>query len=95
MIQSLNSTSSINVFSQIFGEFGIPEILTTDNVMNFMSDEFAQFTKDFQFKHITSSSNYPEGNAHAERSIRTIKVVLEKCYEEICALLCWTTDAHQ
>ena len=82
VIQSLNSTRSINVFNQIFREFGLPDILMTDNVTNLMSAEFAQYMEKFQFKHITSSPNYPKANEHAERSVRTIKVILEKCIED-------------
>ena len=82
VIQSLNSISSINVFSQIFREFGILDILITDKVMNFMLAEFAQFMVEFQFQYITSSPNYPKGNAHAERSVGSIKVILEKCTED-------------
>ena len=43
--------------------------LVTDNALCFTSEEFAEFTQDWNFTHITSSPRYPKGNTHAEKAV--------------------------
>ena len=48
-------------------------MLVTDN-----GHEFAQFARDYDFKHTTSSPRYPCSNGEAEWTVRTVKSLLEK-----------------
>ena len=56
-----------------FAIFGMPQILISDNGPEYKSEKFIQFAKDFDFKHITTSLNYPEANRLVERNIQAIK----------------------
>lgn len=42
------------------------------------SHEFAQFAKDFDFTHVTSSPGYPRSSGEAESAVKTIKSFLVK-----------------
>ena len=53
--------------------FGLPQILVTDNGSQFTSSEFSQFTKNNGIKHITSSPYHPATNGLAERTVQTFK----------------------
>ena len=63
---SVSMSSVITAFKTIFSDTGIPLTLVTDNALCFTSEEFSDFAKSWNFNHITSSSRYPKGNAHAE-----------------------------
>ena len=67
-ISSLTSTTSKAVIQRmktIFGRHGIPECLVSDNGPQFSSQEFHQFSKEYNFEHKTSSPNYPQANGEA------------------------------
>ena len=42
--------------------FGIPEILVTDNGLQFSSNEFQVFVNSWSFNHVTTSPRYPQSN---------------------------------
>ncbi|XP_059061669.1 uncharacterized protein K02A2.6-like [Achroia grisella] len=80
-IPNLFSSSVIHVMKDIFSRFGIPEKLVTDNGTQFTSQEFCNFSKSWEFNHVTSSPLYPRSNGLAERNVRTIKTLLLKSHE--------------
>ena len=45
--------------------FGIPEILVTDNGLQFSSNEFQVFANSWSFNHVTTSPRYPQSNCKA------------------------------
>ena len=47
------------------------------------------FAKSYGFEHITSSPRYPQGNALAERTVKTIKALLKKSTDPYLALLAY------
>lgn len=51
----------------------------TDNARTFTSKEFEEFTRTWDFSHVTSSPNYPQSNGLAERAVCSAKHLLEKC----------------
>jgi len=71
------SSTTTQVVSQTleetFARHGIPEQLVSDNVRQFTSDEFHEFMKVFNIKHVTSSPYHARSNGEAERFIRTFK----------------------
>ena len=89
-VSRLRDTTSKGVICYlkgIFGRWGIPEILISDNGPQFKSQEFSDFAKTYEFKHVTSSPMYPQSNGLAERSVQTVKRLLRKSDDPNLALL--------
>ena len=63
------SKTVINHNKPQFARYGIPETIVSDNGPEFSSHEFADFAKQYGFKHITSSPRYPQSNGLAERAV--------------------------
>ena len=59
----------------MFEERGVPEILYTDDNMQFTNKGFANF---YSFPHKTSSPHYPKSNGFAERMVGVCKNILLK-----------------
>lgn len=87
MSKDVNSSQTILQLKRIFSRQGIPDILFTDNGPQFDSREFANFSTEWQFQHITSSPRYPQSNGEVERAVQTMKMVLNKSSDEYLALL--------
>jgi hypothetical protein len=72
------SSTIVRILKQIFGEFGIPEKMISDNGPHFVSEAFRCFTDAWGIEHITTSPRRPQGNGFIERQVRTIKGLLKK-----------------
>lgn len=62
----------------------------------FISDNGPQyssslFSQEYRFNHITSSPRYPKSNGEAERAVKTIKAMLDKCTDPYLRLLAYRT----
>ena len=85
-MNSTTSTCTIAALKNIFARHGIPEIVRSDNGPQYSSHEFSDFAKSYQFQHITSSPLFPQSNGQMERSVQTVKELLNKS-EDICQAL--------
>lgn len=84
-ITKLTTTTSASTIKHIkphFARHGIPEEVISDNGPQFSSAEFANFAKQYEFKHTTSSPTYPQSNGLAERTVETAKNILKKARED-------------
>ena len=81
-LTDLRSTSVIHKLKRSFSTHGIPIELQTNNGTQYVSEQFREFTNDWDIKHVTSSPRYPQSNGLAERAVRSAKELLEKCYRD-------------
>ena len=65
-----NSAKIITVLKELFAEHGIPEEIQLDNGPQFASHLFAEFTKDWNIKHSTSSPMNPRSNGQADSAVK-------------------------
>ena len=92
-LQKVTSKTVINASKVQFARHGIPKTVISDNGPQFTSVEFAQFAKEWQFHHQTSSPHYPQSNGRAENAVKTCKILMKKAKasgeEPLLALLDW------
>lgn len=81
-LSNLRSDTVIAKMKGMFSRFGIPKKIVTDNGTQFTSAEFTEFSKAWEFNHVTSSPLYPRSNGLAERNVQTIKRLLKKATED-------------
>ena len=70
-ISLLTSTRAADVIMALdsqFADYGIPEVVYSDNGPQYANSEFSQFAQRLGFRHSTSSPTYPASNGQAERS---------------------------
>ena len=80
-IAKLAATTSPDVIlhmRSIFARHVIPETVVSDNGPQYASYESARFASEEGFIHVTSSPRYPKSNAKAERTVQTVKSMLNK-----------------
>ena len=62
-LHNSKSKTVINHIKPQFARYGIPQIIAIDNGPEFNSHEFAEFAKQYGFKHITLLPRYPQSNS--------------------------------
>ncbi len=95
LLENPTSSSTINAMKSIFATHGIPDVLMSDNGPQYSSHEFAAFTKEYGFTHVTSSPRFPQSNGQAERAVRTLKGILAKGDDPYLGLLAYRSTALQ
>ena len=76
-MKSTTSEKTIEVMRTLFGSYGIPEQVVSDNGTQFTSDEFTEFMRRNRFKHIRSTAYHPSTNGLAEWFVQTFKRALQ------------------
>ena len=79
-----NSSSAIAVIEHlrtVFSQFGIPEIIVSDNAVCFTGEQFQSFITSNGINHITSAPHHPSSNGLAERAVQIVKNGLRKLTE--------------
>lgn len=71
----------INKLKNIFAVHGIPQTFISDN-MPFLSHEFQNFARTWNFKSVTTSPRYPRSNGEAEKAVHIVKQMIKKKIEE-------------
>ena len=79
-VKTANSTATIEKLRASFATHGVPEILVSDNASCFKSEEFGEFMKKNNIRHITSAPYHPSTNSLAERGVQTFKNSLGKMF---------------
>lgn len=47
----------------------------------------SDFTKEYEFEHVTSSPKFPQANGAAERAVKTVKQLLDKNSDPYLAMM--------
>ncbi|KAL1480419.1 hypothetical protein MTO96_051039 [Rhipicephalus appendiculatus] len=68
--------SSAKELRAMFARFGIPEMLVSDNGTALTSEEFTEFARSNQIRHITVAPYHPSSNGEIERMVQETKQVL-------------------
>jgi len=71
---ALHTTEALQ---EMFGRWGIPRQLVTDNGPQFVSTMFQKFMKSNGIKHVLSAPYHPATNGLAERFVQTMKQALK------------------
>ena len=87
LLPSMTSTRVITALRSQFARYGVPSVVVSDNGPCYSSAEFKKFSEDWGFHHVTSSPGYPQSNGHSERTVQTVKSMLEKADDPYKALL--------
>ena len=80
-MSSATSSATIQRLRTTFAQFGIPDIIVTDNGTCFTSSEFAEFLRRNGVKHIKSAPYHPATNGLAERAMQVFKTGMRKMQE--------------
>ena len=76
ILKSVSHRCVIPCLDQIFSMFSIPEVVKTDNVPPFSSDQFRQFTSYLGFHHRKITPHWPTANAEAEHFMKTLSKII-------------------
>jgi transposase InsO family protein len=77
-LKGTTSAALIEFLKELFSRHGIPDILMSDNGPQYTSHEFAEFSKHWEFKHITSSPYHSRSNGKAEAAVKIVKNLFKK-----------------
>ena len=75
---SSTSKATIQHLKTLFAQFGIPDIIATDNSSCFFSSEFEDFLITNGIIHWKSSLYHPSSNGLAEKAVQIVKHGLKK-----------------
>ena len=76
-MKETTAAKTIGILQLMFSQIGLPEQLVTDNGPQFVSDDFAQFTKQNGVKHIHCAPYHPATNGLAEQFVQSLKMALK------------------
>ena len=71
-MERLYDTKSLIIvkkMKKMFWRSGVPETLRSDNGPQYTAQLFKEFSKEWNFSHVTSSPKYPKSNGFVERHI--------------------------
>ena len=78
-LQEINSCSVIKFFKQQFSRYRIPDTLVMDTDWGqFTSHEFHQFSRDWEFLHVSSSQHQHRANGKVESVFKAWVMVLDQ-----------------
>ncbi|XP_062704639.1 uncharacterized protein K02A2.6-like [Aedes albopictus] len=74
----ITTAATISSLRKIFGRFGMPEVLVTDNGPQLTSDVFEEFCEANGIMHLKTAPFQPQSNGQAERFVDTFKRTVKK-----------------
>ncbi|XP_025269718.1 uncharacterized protein K02A2.6-like [Camponotus floridanus] len=70
---TITSAATCRYLRRLFSRYGPPEVLVSDNGIQFTSVEFAQLCAEFRILHLRTPPGHSQSNGQAERMVRTLK----------------------
>ena len=77
-LPNTKASTTILKLKSHFARYGIPDQVISDNGPQFTSDEFADFSRTWDFEHLTSSPGNSKANGKVESGVKTAKRILKK-----------------
>lgn len=71
IVKSTSAAMVIPKLDKVFSEFGVPEVVKSDNGPSLNSKEFASFAHNLGFKHRKVTPKWARANGEVERFVRT------------------------
>ena len=78
LLSNISSATVIQHTKSIFARHGIPEVVISDNGPHYSCQDYKDFASKWGFQHKTSSPVYTQCNGLAERTVQTVKNLLQK-----------------
>lgn len=82
VVRTVTSQQTINRLEAIFARHGLPEVLTSDNRPNFVSEEFKAYLKESGIKHRRVTAKWAQANGKVERQNSSILKRLRLAHAE-------------
>jgi len=79
---TMDSSKTLEKLRETFVRFGLPEYLVSDNGAQLTSEEFNNFCKLNQIKHLTSPPYHPATNGAAENAVKSFKSAIYKMMKD-------------
>ena len=73
----VTAEKTVEALREMFASHGVPAEIVSDNGRQFTADEFQEFTKANNIRHIFSAPYHPSTNGEAERFVRTFKTAMK------------------
>ena len=78
ILNAQKSDAVIKPLKNIFGKFGLPEKILSDNGPCFRAGSFQQFFEQLDIGHVTLSPYYHQSNGRVETAVQIVENVLKK-----------------
>ena len=82
LLPNKKSSTVVLHTKRIFSKFGIPKTVMSDNGPEYVGKAYANFSREWDFEHDTSSPQYPQSNGLVERTIQRVKKTLKKAFRD-------------
>ena len=83
-VDNLDNTDSVTVINTMkthFARYGITDQVVSDNGPHYTSHHFANFSRTWNFEHITTSPGHSQSNDMAESAVKTAKRIIKRAKE--------------
>ena len=77
-VASTHHQKTLRYLRDVFLTEGVPAVVMTDNGPPFNGEEFRWFTREFDFKHQTSSPHFHQSNGFIEAMVKKVKAAYKK-----------------
>ena len=77
-LNSMTAQHVINHFKLIFSEYGLLEIIVSDNGPCYTAEAFTKLMQEYNVNHITNLAHYPQFNGLAEKFVQIVKTCFTK-----------------